>query len=1045
MRNKLKRSNKVKKTLSKGKDQAQTSEVIVLVSESSCTDDETTQERRPTAAREERNPCGKGLKIAPIFTQRKTNKRNSDWSIDKRAEATQKPARGPKNNDVLESSPAASHLTSKEGRVVSSCRAQLSASALHSCLEEIQTSNPALPVQTVFSALQKKASERLQEDESAGHSLHPHSSQNPLKEKRKRENEISAARLPKRPRCSFSAEAGMGHRHLAGKDVPERSALTEARGSKLRLKQQSVPDSGLLKGSDTAHRDSYVEDVLWTDKYSPKQSSEVIGNAASVTKLLSWLKKWKLRADSDERRKMEEMKREGGGDDSWDCGDFQGEAGSGNGGQEPLCNTVLITGPSGVGKTATVYACAQELGFKVFEVNSSSQRSGRQLLSQLKEATQSHLVEISGKDPLKPAYFSNYTASGCTLKSEALPGKMACPKNATTTLKKRPARNSSTTGRKMKAKPAAVTLAHYFRMRDKADHFRFGGTSPAGKSPPDRDPTVPRSKKTATSLILFEEVDIVFEEDVGFLAAIKAFMTTTRRPVILTTSDPSFKERFDCSLEEIVFKAPSAVNVCSYLQLVCVAENARLDYDDASSLLKLTGGDVRRCLLQLQLWVHSGRGSASQTEGFPKESVCPQHLEAAEGSGSDAQLPPYQTGCSAEMLGLYAVTPHHLLEFLKASIFPIFPLLSYLFSLKRSSPLSSLSLILQHGSRSEMGTNKLLKLLSESWRRGVPLLYSNFELLLSLGGKGTSAQRLHKVSDPWPQSEPRPSGRYLHTEQLNRNICPEVRVTYGASVSSRSRLSRKKPVVCDAQSSSSLTNKPQRTTSSSNATPTGAQSSSEQTNQKADKGQTDCLDALKDFYDLMSYVDTTLSGAGPLVSGSRMPETFVWTGAAIKDGLLDEVNEDETGSRSQGTLLDIKAAVEGLGCRLCWRRVSETWTEDLEDKRWERRTTRASAERQSLSFTFRPLCAPCVSQRRFRLSRMVHGSKGYSLLGNRQAISVDYMPFLRSIWRSTRALQQKGEPTRCQNYLSSSLLGLSKSTMELLAEDFTLRNDRKNY
>lgn len=30
-----------------------------------------------------------------------------------------------------------------------------------------------------------------------------------------------------------------------------------------------------------------------------------------------------------------------------------------------LCNTLLITGPTGVGKTAAVYACAQELGFKV--------------------------------------------------------------------------------------------------------------------------------------------------------------------------------------------------------------------------------------------------------------------------------------------------------------------------------------------------------------------------------------------------------------------------------------------------------------------------------------------------------------------------------------------------------------------------------------------------------------------------------------------------------------------------------------------------------
>lgn len=59
---------------------------------------------------------------------------------------------------------------------------------------------------------------------------------------------------------------------------------------------------------------------------------------------------------------------------------------------------------------------------KVFEVNCSSQRNGRHVLTQLKEATQSHLVETSGKDLLKPAYLNNYNTNSCSTKPDTLPG-----------------------------------------------------------------------------------------------------------------------------------------------------------------------------------------------------------------------------------------------------------------------------------------------------------------------------------------------------------------------------------------------------------------------------------------------------------------------------------------------------------------------------------------------------------------------------------------------------------------------------------------------
>uniref|UniRef100_A0A3B4Y042 AAA+ ATPase domain-containing protein n=1 Tax=Seriola lalandi dorsalis TaxID=1841481 RepID=A0A3B4Y042_SERLL len=887
MRNKLKRGRNCKDTPRQSKDQIQTTEVISLVlSESSCYFDKTSPEGgsaslaakdkngsntsaaagisqrvQPLQEKKKQTCCAKGIKIAPIFLRQSESKRSSNGKLYQPVEKPQKPV--PPQRDDLQrvksqrrlSVSTVSQLTEKEGIILSPWRGRLSPSSLHSCLEEIKTSNPVFPVHTVFSTLQRKASEKLRDFGSTGEteqesvnslSKAENSLQNHLKEKRKRGEENSEG-VSKRLRCSLTAEDAIGvdQCHLLAQGVQESTV---------------------------------VSDVLWTDKYSPQHSSEVIGNSVSVNKLHSWLKKWKLRADSDERRKMEEKKDED--NNSWDCGDFQGEAGAEGDREDPLCNTVLITGPPGVGKTASVYACAQELGFKVFEVNCSSQRSGRHVLSQLKEATQSHLVETSGKDPLKPAF------------AFFLTGKTVHPKNVISTTKRRTAQNFGHSSRRGKANPATVTLANYFKMKAKADHLHFGGLSPSEKLDGEKlgrpsagcDQTVPQSKKTATSLILFEEVDVIFSDDVGFLAAIKTFMTTTKRPVILTANDPLFRERFNCSLEEIIFKTPT-VNVCSYLQLVCLAENVQLELDDVSSLLTLTCGDIRRCLLQLQLWVHGGGGRASQSGGLLKEPTRTWIL-----------LP---KTCNTSM------------------------------DLQEFSPF--------------------------------PNLDSN-------------------------DSELAPSDTDPH-------------------------LHRKKYIarVFDTTSPSTLTHKPQSTSLSLKGARSRLPSSSDKTEQKSAQVATDCLDALTDFFDLMSYLDATLPAAAKLVSGSCSPESFVWTGADIKDGLLDEMSEEGGRSWSQERLSDIQAAAEGLGFHRCWWRVSEVRTEaqkysqELEDK-----------ERRGFCFS------PCytwsspssVSQRQYKLSRTVLSSKSFSLLGNRQAVSVDYMPVLRSICRFHTAKQLKEESVR---------------------------------
>jgi hypothetical protein len=49
------------------------------------------------------------------------------------------------------------------------------------------------------------------------------------------------------------------------------------------------------------------------------------------------------------------------------------------------------------------------------------------------------------------------------------------------------------------------------------------------------------AKLDKTAVILFEDVDIVFDEvDEGFYNAVNTLIATTKRPIILTTSNQNF-------------------------------------------------------------------------------------------------------------------------------------------------------------------------------------------------------------------------------------------------------------------------------------------------------------------------------------------------------------------------------------------------------------------------------------------------------------------------------------------------------------------------
>ncbi|XP_067403489.1 ATPase family AAA domain-containing protein 5 isoform X2 [Emydura macquarii macquarii] len=496
-------------------------------------------------------------------------------------------------------------------------------------LDEIRSFNSQFPVRKVFNQCLKKQTEHLffenkkqecmKQHETTNSELNQISSENQKETKRKRKK-IEDHKSKRRKQIN-NAETELKSK-TSKRRATQVSCIKQTDTEKVTHMEANKPQESDVKTIEDTEFGSKLnpvsggekEDVLWTEKYQPQDSSELIGNSTEIKKLHSWLKEWKKRADWEEKRNQKSEKDDTDRQqDSLDSMDFKDDK-SDREEENTLCNTVLITGPSGVGKTAAVYACAQELGFKIFEVNASCQRSGRQILSQLKEATQSHQVDKQGVNAHKPCFFNS-----CS--STKSPKKINSPRKAISPRK--PPLSPKATGLKRSLPPK--TLANYFKIASKPESNEE--TVKSQKKPKANIQNSSKEKmdiqtkstnkevegeesnrKNATSLILFEEVDVIFDEDAGFLSAIKTFMATAKRPVILTTNDPTFSLMFDGYFEEINFKTPSSANVASYLQVLCLAENLRTDLKDFATLLTTNNCDIRQSILYLQFWVRSGGG-----------------------------------------------------------------------------------------------------------------------------------------------------------------------------------------------------------------------------------------------------------------------------------------------------------------------------------------------------------------------------------------------------------------------------------------------------
>ncbi|KAH8295694.1 hypothetical protein KR018_004061 [Drosophila ironensis] len=263
-------------------------------------------------------------------------------------------------------------------------------------------------------------------------------------------------------------------------------------------------------------------ELLFTEKYKPLLFEQVLVNLTPVQELREFLASW----SGGSNRNSQTL------DDTFDFGNESNSMGGSS-------NAMVLVGPSSSGKTNAVFALANDMNFNVLEINAGMKRTGKKLIQELQEATQSHQIRKDSK------------AGG--------PSQQLLQKLQKGSLK---------------AKAAATEAPSEVRK----------------------------------SLILIEDADILFDNmDSGFTEAIYTLAASSKRPVIVVATDPNCAHLQRLMQQnQIHFQSPNALNISRFLAVLALMENCPIELDELISLYLYNQHNLRKTLMELQFYIHSG-------------------------------------------------------------------------------------------------------------------------------------------------------------------------------------------------------------------------------------------------------------------------------------------------------------------------------------------------------------------------------------------------------------------------------------------------------